>query len=252
MKVEHGASAPDAPSDFQPSAFVPVRLARLPEQVAGQVQAAIFRGDYLPGQRLPTERELMHQFGTSRATVREALRILERSGLVRVRPGSGGGAYVEAPSYQLISDSLRQLMHLGQFRLEELHQARLALEPSVAALAAGRAGPQHLAALAEALATARALVEAGENAANASRRFHLLLAQACGNRLLLLLDQALLELAAAHDAARAWTAKGARAVLADHAALLEATRRGEAGRARELMEDHLRGLLAQPGEQQGW
>jgi DNA-binding FadR family transcriptional regulator len=218
--------------------------------VAGQIQEAIYRGDFVPGQRLPTERELLQQFGTSRATVREALRILEQSGLVRVRPGSGGGAYVAEPSHELISDSLRQLMQLNQFRVVELHQARVALEPGIALRAAQTATPEGVALLEEALDSARRLVADGRDASSMSRRFHFLLAQATGNNLLLMLGRSLLELAAAYDAARAWTTKGAQDVLADHAALLDAVRAHQPERARQLMQDHLVGLIAQSKERQ--
>ena len=227
-------------------AFSSVRAARLPEQVARQIQAAIFRGDFVPGQRLPTERELMQQFETSRATVREALRLLEQAGLVDVRPGSGGGSYVAEPTYHLLSASLQRLMLLNQFRVAELHEARLLLEPSIAAVAARAATPQHVNDLEAALAAARRLVEQGEDASPASRRFHFLLAQATGNNLLLMLDQSLLELAAACDAARAWTTKGPWAVLADHAAVLDAVRQHQPAQAEALMREHLRDLLAEP------
>lgn len=227
---------------FQP--FTSIRALRLPEQVARQIQEAIFRGDFVPGQRLPTERELMQQFQTSRATVREALRILERAALVQVRAGAGGGSYVAEPSYQLISQSLRQLMHLNQFRVAELHQARLLLEPGIAYVAAQAARPEHVGALQEAVEQARDLAAGSQETSSASLRFHLVLAQASGNRLLEMLDLALLELAAACDAARVWTKKGTLEVLSEHQALLEAVRERKADQAQRLMEAHLQGLLS--------
>ncbi len=73
------------------TAFETVRPVRLYERIVEQVEEAIASGELRPGQRLPSERELVVQFGTSRATVREALRVLESNGVVRSRPGDPNG-----------------------------------------------------------------------------------------------------------------------------------------------------------------
>src|SRR5213595_456802 len=78
-------------------AFAPIRPTRASSDVIAQIRRAILSGQYRPGDRLPTERDMAQQFGVSRVTVRDALRALEAHGLVRVKVGGQGGPYVSAP-----------------------------------------------------------------------------------------------------------------------------------------------------------
>ncbi|MGO4599699.1 FadR/GntR family transcriptional regulator [Terrabacter sp. 2RAF25] len=84
--------------------FEPVRSVRLYERIVEQVEEAIARGELRPGERLPSERELVVQFGTSRATVREALRVLESNGVVRSRPGDPNGPEAARASLHSLHD----------------------------------------------------------------------------------------------------------------------------------------------------
>ncbi|HEX6511658.1 MAG TPA: GntR family transcriptional regulator, partial [Chloroflexota bacterium] len=79
--------------------FRSVRTRRVSEQIEQQLAAAIFAGKLKPGDRLPPERELVERFEASRASVREATRALELAGLITIRPGAGGGAYVTTPDF---------------------------------------------------------------------------------------------------------------------------------------------------------
>jgi len=73
------------------SLFQQVQPVRLYQRIVEQIEDALARGELKPGQRLPSERELVVQFGASRSTVREALRVLESNGVVRSRPGDPDG-----------------------------------------------------------------------------------------------------------------------------------------------------------------
>ena len=128
-------------------AFTPIRPTRASTDVIAQIRGAILSGRYRPGDRLPTERELAQQFGVSRVTVRDALRALEASGLVRVKVGGQGGPYVAEPDIAQLSDSLGTHLQLQGTTLAELAEARLAIETTAARLAAERATPIDLAAL---------------------------------------------------------------------------------------------------------
>ena len=79
--------------------FQRVRVGKVSEEVVKQVQEAIFGGLLEPGDRLPPERELAEQFGLSRMSVRLALHTLESSGLVEIRVGSSGGAFIREPNF---------------------------------------------------------------------------------------------------------------------------------------------------------
>src|SRR3954471_9329941 len=75
-------------------AFVPAQRVRSFDHIVGQIRDAISSGGILPGERLPSERDLGVAFGVSRTTLREALRALEAQGVIEIRTGSRGGAFV--------------------------------------------------------------------------------------------------------------------------------------------------------------
>lgn len=122
---------------------MPVRRVRKAyEQVADQLRELIMSGELAPGERLPNEALLAREFGVSRATVREALRVLAAQNLIRTAKGAGGGSYVTLPTVDHISEFLRSNISLltesHDLMLEELVEARLLLEVPAARLAALR------------------------------------------------------------------------------------------------------------------
>lgn len=117
--------------------FTPARRVRAYESIVKQIEDAIYRGELRPGQRLPSERELTTEFAVSRATVREALRVLESSGLVRSRQGDPtGGAEVQEFSPDGLRKSLTAMVHLEKFDITDLVQFRMVIEGSATYLAA--------------------------------------------------------------------------------------------------------------------
>jgi GntR family transcriptional repressor for pyruvate dehydrogenase complex len=115
------------------------------EAVVRRIQDLIVENKLTPGDLLPPERELSVRLSVSRNVLREGLRILSQKGLVRVV--AGRGAYVEAPTGRVVSESLALHLQLRQVSLLELCDARLLIEPELAALAAERATPEDVAAL---------------------------------------------------------------------------------------------------------
>jgi GntR family uxuAB operon transcriptional repressor len=146
------------------------------EIVARQITALI-QAEYGVGERLPAERELAKRFGVSRPTIREALLSLQMAGVVQVRTNSG--AYVL--SQQSAAEVLPALEGFGPF---ENLQARQLIEPQIAALAAQHATDTQLAQLAETLGIMRQDHAAGEEADIPDHRFHVVLAEATGNGVL--------------------------------------------------------------------
>jgi DNA-binding FadR family transcriptional regulator len=104
--------------------------------LAGQLRQHILSGDLAEGSALPTERELCAQSGLSRASVREALRMLESDGLIETRPGRNGGTRIKEPTPQSIARSIGLYVRGSRVRLEALLETREAIEPAVARLAA--------------------------------------------------------------------------------------------------------------------
>src|SRR5512142_1794618 len=114
--------------DTSAQQFRPVRVSRASVDIVRQVQASIADGKFAPGDRLPSEKELSEQFGLSRTTVRDALRILESQGLVSIRVGAGGGTFVASPSDQPLSQVLTNMLQLNGITTAELVEARMVIE----------------------------------------------------------------------------------------------------------------------------
>src|SRR3979411_2630201 len=171
------------------SVLAPIRPTRASSDVIAQIRQAIMSGQYQPGDRLPTEREMAQQFGVSRVTVRDALRALEANGLVRVKVGGQGGPYVSTPDIALLSDSIGTHLHLRGTSFQHLAEARRALERTAARLAAQRAPPDDLAALEAAIQGPMRPPHSSDTAAS-SLDFHTALVIASHNQALLAMFQA--------------------------------------------------------------
>jgi GntR family transcriptional repressor for pyruvate dehydrogenase complex len=122
------------------------------EVLADHLRENILRGELPEGSPLPTERELGEKSGLSRASVREALRILESEGLIQTRPGRNGGASVKQPNADAIARSVGLYVRGHRIRLESLLETREVIEPAIARLAALNRDEADLAHLAEAQA----------------------------------------------------------------------------------------------------
>lgn len=138
----------------------PMQVPKASEVLATELRERILSGEYPEGTPLPPERELVVQTRMSRTTVREALRILEVQGLIRIKAGRSGGAFVQHPGEDSVADSLELLIRGRQIRLASVHETREAIEPSCARLAALNRVPadlRRLEAANEAIATSGSL-----------------------------------------------------------------------------------------------
>ena len=108
------------------------------QDIVDQIRDELKAGRLRPGQRLPPERELAKQLGVGRNTVREAMSMLEVSGLIKRRTGSAGGAFITSSNAAAVSDRIADGIMLGDFSIEQLIEARLALETFIARLACER------------------------------------------------------------------------------------------------------------------
>ncbi len=148
-------------------------------EVARRLLDLFTGGSIAPGTRLPPERQLASTLGVGRSAVREALAALEILGIVDVRPGSG--TYLRGTASELLPQTLRWGLLIGERRTDELLELRAGLEIYVARLAAGRAEASALAALDASLARMRATVGDLAAFARADLEFHNALATAAGN-----------------------------------------------------------------------
>ncbi len=122
-----------------PPLFIPAQVGRAGEDVALQLEVAILSEKILPGVSLPSERELQHQFQTGRGVIREAIRVLKQKGLIEIRKGSKGGAYVKKIEVSNVSESLA--LFLKQNHIDPIHVAefRESIDRTITYLAIARA-----------------------------------------------------------------------------------------------------------------
>ena len=124
--------------------LTPMEVPKASDVLANELRERILSGEYEEGTPLPPERELVVQTRMSRTTVREALRILEVQGLVRIKAGRSGGAFVQMPGGESMASSVALLIRGQQIRLAALLETREAIEPFCARLAARHRTAQDL------------------------------------------------------------------------------------------------------------
>lgn len=155
------------------------------ELTADQLRRAILTGRYMPGDRLPPERELSRQLDVSRTTLREAVRMLVSEGLVDVRRGSQGGVVV-AHRPKMSMAALRALLRRSLDEVEEILDLRIVLESGAAGLAATRRDDDDVAAIEDAFDRMQEIfdhrrVDAVSEFWRADIDFHARIAAASGN-----------------------------------------------------------------------
>ena len=165
--------------------FRPVQPVRAYERIVEQVEDAMARGELKPGQRLPSERELVTQFAVSRSTVREALRVLASNGVVRSRPGDPRGPEVLAFSTNGLAKQMTRLTRSDQLSLAELLAFRMILDGSSNLLAAQLRSPEQLLEMESTISDMRGAIDAGYEAfSEADMAFHDSVARASRNALI--------------------------------------------------------------------
>ena len=213
-----------------------IQSKRLFEKIAEQIKMLIASGEFKEGSRLPPERDLALQLGVSRPTVREAMIALELSGLVEVRVGAGIYVISSKPRLVLTPNSKIKVPSPS-----ELIEARLMVEPNNAALAAERFRPELIDDLERAI---KQQITEDAIGADADRQFHMIIAEATGNRALVEMTEYLWDqMLSSHmwrlliDHAQL---KGLYPIiLDDHRNLLNALTRRDSETAKNIMKSHL-------------
>jgi GntR family transcriptional repressor for pyruvate dehydrogenase complex len=219
-----------------------VRTSRLFEQIVQQVEDSILKGQLKPGDQLPAERDLAQSFGVSRTAVREAVKTLREKGLVEAY--SGRGTFVTNGTSQAMRQSLDLMIRInpqeGSANLAELRQV---LEPEIAGLAAERIEEQLMTTMREAVAVMdRNLHDPGAYV-EADLDFHLALAEAAGNPLILSLLDSIVGLLREQRSRIFRVDGGPERGQFHHKKILAAIERRNPEAAREAMRAHLRQVL---------
>lgn len=173
------------------------RTGRVSEVIARRIKKQISDGRLAAGHKLPAERDMARQFKTSRVSVREAYRSLEELGLLRIRRGAEGGAFIAKFDHEPVRRSLSLVLGLGKTSHEEVTEARMLIEPSIARLAALRARPEDIANLERVLIQEEQEVRhTGADSGTTAGQFHRAVADCARNVPLVVLMNALADLTA--------------------------------------------------------
>ncbi|MEU0556152.1 FadR/GntR family transcriptional regulator [Dactylosporangium maewongense] len=193
------------------------------------IQQMIVDGRLAPGQRLPPERELSELLGISRPTLRETIRALVGLNILESRHGAG--TFVAGLSTAALLEPMRFVMALNERTVEELFEARLLLEPALAALAAQRATGEQVAAMRAAIL--------GEDQVEADVRLHRLIAGASGNALLAAMLESLSGLGRSSRSMTSGRPGVHERTAGDHEAIVAAVEARDPDAARRAMTAHL-------------
>ncbi len=216
--------------------FQQVRSVRLYERIVEQIEERLDSGELRPGDRLPSERELVTQFGASRSTVREALRVLESTGVVRSRPGDPRGPEIQPWSSGGLEKQLTRLARVSQMSLSELVGSRMILDAAANRLAARLRSSDQLREMEACHEAMAAAIDSGYEAFSvADVAFHDAVARASRNALVQVFNAVVRDVVLGSISARLSRSRNARALmqqsLGHHAEVLDAIRAGDGERA---------------------
>ncbi len=216
-----------------------VRSSRLYEQIVQQVEESIHKGAMKPGDQLPPERELAQQFGVSRTAVREAVKALREKGLVEAYPGRGT-FITDGTSYSM-RQSLDRMLRVGQAEgAGFLAEVREILEPEIVAMAATRADAEDIASMREQIGLMEQARKDPETFIEADLDFHLTLAEAAANPIILSLIDSIVGLLREQRMGIFQVEGGPERGQYHHKKILEAIEHKDPAGAREAMKAHLR------------
>jgi len=169
--------------------FEAVRPSKSAQQIINQIRDAILEGKLSPGQKIASDRELTAKFGVSKQTLREALRALEYLGLVEIRQGAAGGAFVSEVDMDITKANLANFLHFKNISIKDLSEVRRLIEPHAARTAAERISAEDLDLLKKINETSQVSVTQGHSAELSRNeiKFHRIIANTTGNPILILI-----------------------------------------------------------------
>ncbi|HEX5996798.1 MAG TPA: FadR/GntR family transcriptional regulator [Jiangellales bacterium] len=220
--------------------FKAVSLNRVSQAIVEQVKLLLRQGRLKPGDRLPSERELCERFGVSRVTVREALRVLEAGGLIDIRVGARGGAFITSPTSRQIGEGLADLLNLSPLTATDVTEARQVFELGIVPLVVERATDEDITALRDMVREHQAALDRGEYVMSMSADFHVRVAACTHNPAIEMLVQSfhgplLMSLLEAQVVEPLMGYRGSE----EHSAFIDAIAARDVERARSIMREHL-------------
>lgn len=216
-----------------------VQIPKAAEIVSNALRSQIIRREIVAGQSLPSEKVLMEQFGISRPTLREAIRILESEHLVSVRRGARGGAVVHEPSSVLAARHTALILQFRGTTLADIYEAREIFEPACVRMVAENCTPEHIAML-RAILVGEQQADQGTHDLGTKTEFHRALVELSGNQTLTMLSDLLRDIMLKAAAREHHTGVDKDSALGDHTRLVELLEKHDGEAAQELWSTHLK------------
>ena len=223
--------------------FTRVKYTRLYEDIVRQIREKIANGEYKPGDRLPTEREIVESLGVSKASVREAFRVLEADGLIVSQ--QGGGRFLKAAQTESFFRMDGVIGSLERSQILDLLEARETIECKIAELAAERATPEHINSLKATLdymCSGNRPLEGETALFDLDSEFHKILAEASQNFVFLNWLELSLEILAETRRKTLHLHGRCKALITELQKILDAVERHDGQEASAAMRKHLHGV----------
>jgi DNA-binding FadR family transcriptional regulator len=226
----------DAANDLH---FRPVTDARAFEEIARQIRSELAEGRLRVGSRLPSERVMAAQMGVSRHVLREALRSLENAGLIRMRKGATGGAFVAAGGGTSIASGMLDLFHIGAISPEQITEARIWIGSIIVREACKRATPTDIAELESNIDALESAINSGTHPQRVeiNFQFHRTLARMAANPILIIMTDGILNIV--RDFIRVLGEYDSRFVLASRRLFMRKFIAGDAEAAAQELEESI-------------
>ena len=226
--------------------YLPIKpKERLYQEIVDQIQQQIVSGALKPGDQIPAERDLAERFGVSRTAVREAIKSLTEKGLIEVFVGRG--TFVTNLSPDRVVESITLLLRNELHNVTSIQEAREVLEIPTARLAAMRRSDAHVARLRAICAELEEENSLSARLVDGDKEFHVEVARATGNPVLVLLGQTIVALLRAERLYRNdFDLSRLKIALADHRAIVDAIEDRDPERAAQAVSAHLARVAMQP------
>lgn len=213
----------------------PPRKAKLHESIVSQLKGLIHSKKLAVDDKLPPERELANLFSVSRVVVRESIQALEQAGLIEIRTGPAGGAFVVRNLHKPLVHAASDMFQGGELTLQYFYEARRAIECAIIRLAVGKAKPRDLKKLREINAKLLAEINERDRLRANNSDFHIAIAQIAGNPLLSMMLQSILELLDIIYPKSIQSEDYIKNTYSRHDAIIAAMEKKDQGRCDELM-----------------
>lgn len=222
------------------TSITPILVPKAADILASRLREMIVGGELPPGSLLPSERDLVTESGLSRTSVRDALRVLESEGFISIKVGRSGGSMVTLPGRDMVARSVELFVRTHGIRLESLLECRVAVEPTLARLAARNRTEAELEHMMELHRQFELSVDNVPEYKRINLEWHLAVARASGNEPLIALMEAITTpIRDAMDYQHVTTPEMRAGAVRAHTSILEAIRKQDGPQAARRMERHV-------------